>query len=158
MTTTDIAERIAAADWRAIPAGYYAIPVYDFRDWDGTGDPAILAYRTFRRAEARTTKTGRTIGHNRFITGAVMQHPGADPDEVRLQLDADRWASLDVFGPRGVLIAAVEDILRDLSKEDTYRANYGRFTGKCGCCGRRLTDPESKLRGIGPECRGDRKH
>ncbi|HZO65239.1 MAG TPA: DUF6011 domain-containing protein [Kribbellaceae bacterium] len=33
-----------------------------------------------------------------------------------------------------------------------YREEYGRFAGKCGCCGRRLTDPESKVRGIGPEC------
>lgn len=29
---------------------------------------------------------------------------------------------------------------------------YGRLTGRCGCCGRTLTDPESVRRGIGPIC------
>lgn len=27
-----------------------------------------------------------------------------------------------------------------------------RHEGRCGCCGRRLTTPESLIRGIGPEC------
>jgi hypothetical protein len=26
-------------------------------------------------------------------------------------------------------------------------------SGRCGCCGRELTDPESVWRGIGPVCR-----
>jgi len=42
-----------------------------------------------------------------------------------------------------------EALVRDA---DELRANFGRFTGRCGCCGRRLTDPASKLRGIGPDC------
>ncbi len=29
---------------------------------------------------------------------------------------------------------------------------YGQLTGRCGCCHRTLTDPQSKLRGIGPDC------
>lgn len=31
---------------------------------------------------------------------------------------------------------------------------YGRATGKCSCCGRTLTDPESVAAGIGPICAG----
>jgi hypothetical protein len=27
-----------------------------------------------------------------------------------------------------------------------------RHAGKCGCCGRKLTTPQSLIRGIGPEC------
>lgn len=158
MTPAGLDERIAAADWQQIPAGYYAIPVHDFDSWDGTGDPTVLAYRTFRRTTARTTKTGRTIGRNRFTIGAVMHAPNADPDDVRDQLTAYREASRAVFGPRGDVTSAIEDILRDLGKDDTFRANYGRFTGRCGCCHRHLTDPDSKLYGIGPECRGARKH
>jgi hypothetical protein len=154
--TTDIAERIRAADWHAIPSGYYAIPVYDFDSWDGTGEPAVIAWRTFRRTTARTTKTGRTIGHDRFTIGVVMHTPDADPDEVSDYLSADRAAARDVFGPRGELVAAIEGILTDLAGADTYQANYGRFTGRCGCCHRHLTDPTSKLHGIGPECRGSR--
>ncbi len=30
--------------------------------------------------------------------------------------------------------------------------NYGKQIGRCGACGRRLTDPESIDNGIGPEC------
>lgn len=29
---------------------------------------------------------------------------------------------------------------------------YGKLTGRCACCGRELTDPESVARGIGPVC------
>lgn len=29
---------------------------------------------------------------------------------------------------------------------------YGRLTGRCACCGRTLSDPESVARGIGPIC------
>lgn len=29
---------------------------------------------------------------------------------------------------------------------------YGKLIGSCGCCGRSLTDPESRARGIGPDC------
>jgi hypothetical protein len=31
---------------------------------------------------------------------------------------------------------------------------YGRDTGRCSCCGRLLTDPESVRVGIGPICAG----
>ncbi len=30
--------------------------------------------------------------------------------------------------------------------------DHGQRTGRCGCCGRLLTDPVSVARGIGPEC------
>jgi hypothetical protein len=33
---------------------------------------------------------------------------------------------------------------------------YGMITGSCGCCHATLTDPKSKLIGIGPDCRGYR--
>jgi hypothetical protein len=29
---------------------------------------------------------------------------------------------------------------------------YGKLIGSCGCCGRSLTDPNSRALGIGPEC------
>jgi hypothetical protein len=45
-----------------------------------------------------------------------------------------------------------EDIAAIL--EDPYgcRVRYGKLIGKCGYCGLKLTDPESRLRGIGPDC------
>ena len=40
--------------------------------------------------------------------------------------------------------------------DDIYRKLYGQITGNCGMCGTVLTDPTSKLLGIGPDCRGYR--
>ncbi len=36
------------------------------------------------------------------------------------------------------------------------RLLFAGFSGKCSSCGRKLTDPKSKLLGIGPDCRGER--
>ena len=44
-------------------------------------------------------------------------------------------------------------LIEDLENGDTFRALFGRLTGRCGCCGKALTDPKSKLIGIGPDCR-----
>lgn len=42
-----------------------------------------------------------------------------------------------------------------MCRRATFTASaYGMFTGKCGICGRPLTDPESVGRGIGPDCLG----
>ena len=43
-------------------------------------------------------------------------------------------------------------ILHDIKGGDSFRALYGQLTGRCGRCGRLLTDPVSKVAGIGPEC------
>lgn len=37
----------------------------------------------------------------------------------------------------------------------TAAVNYGRMTGRCGQCNRRLSDPTSVAMGIGPECRSN---
>jgi hypothetical protein len=48
----------------------------------------------------------------------------------------------------------IDDILRDPERA---QAEFGKLTGRRGCCGRTLTDPDSKMRGIGPECAGLRR-
>lgn len=43
--------------------------------------------------------------------------------------------------------------LKHVSTDKLLPAGYQiRHEGKCGCCGRKLTHPESLTRGIGPEC------
>jgi hypothetical protein len=37
--------------------------------------------------------------------------------------------------------------------QDTARARYGQMIGRCGCCGKPLTDDTSRQIGIGPVCR-----
>jgi len=143
-------QRVLSRDWRDVPAGYYAIPVYDFDSWDGEGDPAVIAFRTFRRSVARVTKTGRVFGVDRFTVGVVMHKPDADHGQASRDIAADREAARDVYGPHGDVLVVLDAILEDVAGPDTLRANYGRFTGRCGRCHKRLTHPESKLRGIGP--------
>ena len=43
--------------------------------------------------------------------------------------------------------------LKHVAGDKILPAGYSvRHEGKCGCCGRKLTHPESLTRGIGPEC------
>jgi hypothetical protein len=52
-------------------------------------------------------------------------------------------------------IAAI--ILDSIAKHDNLLGRvYGMLTGNCCCCHATLTDPKSKLIGIGPDCRGYR--
>jgi hypothetical protein len=149
------AARIAARDWHEIPRGFYAIPVDYYGDCDGTEPenwkPPRAGYRLFERKVARTTKTGRTIGRDRFLTGKVMV---TDPDLIDAALHDDKDSL-----PTGWSYdkCTIDMIVRDAEGDDTYRATFGHLTGRCGHCGRPLTDPTSKLLGIGPDCRGDRR-
>lgn len=53
-----------------------------------------------------------------------------------------------VKGPRGARV--IELIAKD---PETAMLMYGQELGKCGHCGRTLTDTESRAAGIGPVCR-----
>ena len=44
------------------------------------------------------------------------------------------------------------NVLQIAADPETATIKYGRLTGRCGCCGRTLTDPKSIERGIGPIC------
>ena len=45
-----------------------------------------------------------------------------------------------------------DDILEILNDPHLARTNYGKWRQECGYCGRNLTDAESRLRGVGPDC------
>ncbi len=115
--------------WTDLPRGYYALEIY----YDGDDECPVVGYSTFHRSRSG------------FRLGATYRLPAND------QLpDADRR---DYVYDGAWTIASIRDmvqfIIRDADKD---RARFGQFTGRCGCCGRRLTDPTSKLRGIGPDC------
>lgn len=154
--------RVQARDWHEVPKGHYAVPVPDLAsaEWEAAdyeGEPPVMAYRLFERRVARQCKNGRVIGHERFITGAIMlAGDGIDPEYVRREVKWDRAMTIGFYGPKGDLKAVVDTILTDIADGDTFRAKFGQLTGRCGCCGKALTDPKSKLIGIGPDCRGYR--
>jgi hypothetical protein len=50
-----------------------------------------------------------------------------------------------------------EDLIKLISEDPTEAMiRYGKEKGSCAYCGRSLTDPESRLRGIGPDCWEDK--
>jgi hypothetical protein len=154
--------RIIARDWHEVPKGHYAVPVPDLgsAEWEAAGyegEPPVMAYRLFERRVARHCKNGRVIGREQFITGAVMlASDDTDAERVKRWLKDDREMFLEIYGPKGDIKEAVDQIMTDIGDGDTYRAKFGQLTGRCGCCGKGLTDPKSKLIGIGPDCRGYR--
>ena len=148
-----------ASDWREVPKGHYALPVQGWTSWMGgdmEDDAPVIGYQLFERRIARHCKNGRVIGRDRFISGAVMLVADADPDEVRCEVTSQKEIDRDVFGPGGDSKAIWDQLILDTENGDTFRAKFGQLTGKCGWCGKRLTDPKSKLIGIGPDCRGYR--
>jgi hypothetical protein len=86
----------------------------------------------------------------------MLASDDVNPDHVRHEIQWDRDMAIGAYGPKGDLKASVDEIMRDLEDGDTFRALFGQLTGRCGCCGKALTDPKSKLIGIGPDCRGYR--
>lgn len=54
---------------------------------------------------------------------------------------------VDVAEVEAAIAAAMINAAPGLAQEA-----YGKMIGHCGCCGKKLTDPESRARGIGPEC------
>jgi len=148
----DYAARLRGLDWHNLPPGRYALPVYASTEDEDT-DPPLLGYRTFRRTAPRTTAAGHRLGRDSFTTGATYAAPGVDAAQLAAEIRQQRADLVSYYGGGADLADALDTLLLDARHGDTCRATSGRITGKCGNCGRRLTDPASKLSGIGPECR-----
>jgi hypothetical protein len=113
--------------WADIPEGYYALDInYDDEPYQCVG------YTTFRRS-----KKGFRLGATYFLP--ALDHL---PDEERRVCREFRWTLDDLREMAGAIV----------QHADRDRARFGQLTGRCGCCHRFLTDPRSKLRGIGPDC------
>lgn len=119
--------------WMNLPRGHYALPVL----LAGT----VVGYSLYERKTPRETKRG-TVGKHRFRVGTLAALPGRE-DVV--------WPAWCRGRDRSAAIAA--DIRRMVADPDRYRQIFGTFAGKCGWCGRKLTDAESRLLGVGPDCR-----
>lgn len=133
---------ISSGDWTRLPEGYFAVPIFD-----DFSEATVLGYRLYRRRVPKTSKTGRVYGRDGFTVGAIY---GATED-ARDRIKAITNAEIALYGGyRWAWVRAqVADLLTDPA---LYRRAYGMVTGRCGWCGRALTDPDSKLRGVGPEC------
>lgn len=128
--------RVMAADWHNIPRGHYAITVVE------DDEPfRVLGYKLFERKVSRTYANGRTVGSDAWVRRYALA------DGITTQEFFDYWEIKNAGE-----YSRASDIDWVLAFTDECRRDFGRLTGRCGCCGKALTDPDSKMRGIGPEC------
>ena len=138
-TADDYTERIMATDWHDVPKGFYALHVHE------VDEPyELLGYKLFERKTPRTFKNGRTVGGHGWRRSYALA-PGITAS--RAAFDKLRENALD--DTEYCRRSDIDEILYD---PEGAQADFGKLTGRCGCCGRTLTDPNSKMRGIGPEC------
>lgn len=135
---------LAAADWHNIPAGHYAIPVVeDDLDGDHPNFCRLLGYKVFERKTPRVDRNGRRTGRDSWGSGLLLG-PNVQWPDFRAYLDREKVGD----GYDGA-----RDVLYVLDDPDMGMRTFGQAAGRCGACGKTLTDPESKAQGIGPECR-----
>jgi Family of unknown function (DUF6011) len=139
LTTTDWERRIMALDWHDVAKGFYALHVHE------TDEPyEFLGYKLFERRTPRTYKNGRTVGADGWRRSYALA-PGVAPSREALNKLLEN--ALD-----GTELCRQMDLDEILYDPQRAQAEFGKLTGRCGCCGKTLTDPNSKMRGIGPEC------
>lgn len=126
-------------DLRGIEVGgrgksYFAIPF----DGEGAFD-GHLFLRVDKPDPAKDPRWGGNV-FVRWIYGETEKFIGR-------QFPSEGYRSLRDYSNR------FEFLLNELAADpEKYKALYGQRVGKCGHCHKRLTDAESRARGIGPEC------
>ncbi len=83
-----------------------------------------------------------------FTKSGKYRHPHKDNVEVLLQR-IEKAGSID---PKHWEPVVEKKAAKDRTEAEA--AEYGKRTGRCGVCHRKLTDPVSIEAGIGPICRG----
>lgn len=112
-----------------IPEGSYAVPLSD-------QDGQLIGYSVYRKS--------------RFgIKQSLVDTNG---------LIIDTFKSADVVFTHSELLDAENDsdeaehLRRIEQNPEEFAISFGLLTGRCGVCNRRLSNPESQKRGIGPGC------
>jgi hypothetical protein len=119
--------------WRELlPDGRYAWPLYDF----DTDDAPLIGYVVYWKRPRGLTTLLR-------LADDVESTP-ANQQRLRAAEQIDENGNID--GDTSDRLAQIVD------NPAHYAGAYGMFSGRCGLCGRKLTDPESVERGIGPDC------
>lgn len=142
------------ADWHDIPRGFYAVPVTDDEE------PYLLGYALYERKTPRMLKNSRIIGKHQWAGRNVEVEVEGANGTILINRSFILADGIE-FRPRFAAQYFSSDRQRDdiefvLEFTEQCRTKFGQLIGRCGCCGRALTDPQSKMRGIGPECIKDR--
>lgn len=114
--------------------------------------PIKAMFDTAREAGLKRTKY-RAEGLVLFPAGVNSQNAGA----IYVTRDSDEQYLGKVIGGKFLPVweAKEEDkaaVLRIAENPKEAAVRWGKKTGRCSCCGRELTDPNSIAAGIGPIC------
>jgi hypothetical protein len=127
--------------------GFYAVE-------DGAAPNGIWVFRVKTKPAERFSPARQVLAlaknpYARSFMFCGSLRSGQDQIVVNLNFtDPDRQDSYESAMRRLVTIDGREDMGR----------MYARVFGRCRCCNRKLTHPDSVATGIGPECAGTRKH
>lgn len=111
---------------------HYTFKIVEPKRGDFVPNTRFVKYLTGPDNESSYTYLGKFNMHD----GTVALTKGSKLTDDSKPVKVIRWAMKHVFGDRQL--------------PDGYQI---RHAGKCGCCGRTLTEPLSLTIGIGPECR-----
>lgn len=132
-------------DLRGIPDGRYAVK-------NNNGQPVFLIKRTTKRSYYRA---------GRFVWGRARYNGQTIPIgtlELRLQAGDTKKLVGEQKPTDGIYFGDLEDEVKELMRDPVAALQlYGILMQVCAYCGRSLTDPESRARGIGPDC-WEQKH
>jgi hypothetical protein len=125
----------STTDVKIVNVDYYAIP--------DPHDPGRMTY-WYR------TKRGRIMPHPPKARYGPMLYRKDVPADLDPEA-REAWVSDWFVNVSRPWHAAVREAL----KGDLFEAGlrFAQLRSRCCCCGRSLTDPDSKAYGIGPECR-----
>jgi len=113
---------LRADGWKTITAGYYAIP-------------SLTGHQDLDFFKIDVPEDGAWQGYV-FVKRVL----GGGADTIRTERVAKTTAEQ-------VLTLLIPPFVQQAARE-----RFGREIGRCGCCGRQLTDETSRARGIGPDC------
>lgn len=118
-----------------VPDGYYAI--------DGPNELDAVTYWRKKGQELKPWPPKARYGPITEATRDNLPSGRAERDAALRELHTDQI----------LYVAHVAGIIRaDL---DEARQRFAQLCTRCWCCGRKLTDKQSKVYGIGPECRSE---
>lgn len=142
----EITAQLAAADWRNIPAGWYAIPlVEDDLDDDDPHFCRVIGHKLFERKTSTVMKNGRRRGKD-YIKSSLVYDAQVGEDAMR--------AYVQRTGETRTVSAW--DVIAIRDAPEVWGKVFADLTGRCCACNKVLTDPASKVAGMGPDCRGAR--
>lgn len=140
-------EEESGFDASVIPDGYYAVPM---KNSYGTGEYTFLRVKRTRKNRLRN----RRYTYGRIITGAEIVPAGTIEvaemsGDTKKLVGEDRGEQTPGSTYKGALLDHLELIELNPKK---YAKRFAEEIGRCGRCGKTLTDDISRSDGFGPDC------